>query len=128
MGYLLDTNVLLWLCSDVDVVPEKTVELLATTPDTLFLSAISIWEIAQKHKIGKLPLPISPERLVSQAQERIGFAILSFQESDSYNLARLPSIHRDPFDRMLICQAIEHGLTIVTNDRAIMAYPIKTLW
>jgi PIN domain nuclease of toxin-antitoxin system len=128
MAYLIDTNVFLWLCNDADAVPKETAELLATTKDTLFLSSISIWEVAQKYQSGKLPLPVPPSIFVSQAKQIYGFEILSFQESDSYRLTNLPPIHRDPFDRMLICQAIEHGLTIVTNDRAIMAYPIKTLW
>jgi PIN domain nuclease of toxin-antitoxin system len=94
----------------------------------VYLSAVSAWEIAVKHAIGRLPLPDAPERFVPRERTRHGVESLSLDEDSTLQLSRLPALHRDPFDRMLVCQAITHGLVLATPDPEIMRYPIRILW
>lgn len=96
----------------------------------VFLSAVSIWEATQKHASGKLDVRApegAPAHFLRQ-RELHQIAPLPLEEAAVRHLAALPPLHRDPFDRMLICQTIEHGLILVTPDRDIRRYPIRTLW
>lgn len=94
----------------------------------VFLSATSVWEIVTKYEQGRLPLPMSPERLIPSARRIRGFTALAFDEESALQGRRLPWLHRDPFDRMLIAQAIAHGMAIVTPDPLIAQYPIRVIW
>lgn len=102
--------------------------LIASPDDEVYLSIVSAWEISVKYALGKLPLPASPEYFVPVQRERHGIARLELDEAAVFGTMRLPPIHRDPFDRMLVCQALVHGLTILTPDRAIRDYPVRTAW
>ena len=82
----------------------------------VYLSAASAWEIALKHAQGRLPLPAPPERLVREEREARGIGPLPIGEKSTLYLSRLPALHRDPFDRILVSQAIVHGLVILTPD------------
>jgi len=93
----------------------------------VYLSVVSLWEAIVKHQLGKLPLLQSPESYPPTQRARHQIASLSLHEASVRHLTRLPAIHRDPFDRMLICQAIEHGLTIVTVDSVFGNYPVSIL-
>ena len=75
-----------------------------------------------------MPLPQPPERLVPAARERYGLQALAIDEESALHVAKLPSLHADPFDRMLVSQAIVHGLTIVTPDPLVTQYPARTIW
>lgn len=75
-----------------------------------------------KYQLGRLPLPQSPDAYIPQQRQRHQIESLPLDEDSVTNLARLPALHKDPFDRMLICQAIQHGLTIVSTDEAVRAY------
>lgn len=101
---------------------------MAEPSNGLYLSAISVWEIVSKHAAGKLELSETPEGLVSSYREDSGIHALPFSEEAALMLSQLPPIHRDPFDRMLICQAIVEGLTILTPDPLIRQYPVRTYW
>lgn len=90
--------------------------------NSLFLSAISNWEIIVKYRLGKLHLPAPPVGYVKTQRIRHGINSLALDERSVERLAQLPTIHRDPFDRMLICQAIQHGMAIATEDHTIRAY------
>ena len=94
----------------------------------VFLSAVSAWEIAVKHALGKLPLPDPPSRYVPKQRASRGIAPLPLDEDAALHLSLLPELHRDPFDRMLICQALAAGMLIVTPDPEIARYPVRTLW
>jgi PIN domain nuclease of toxin-antitoxin system len=94
----------------------------------VFLSAVSSWEIATKHRLGRLPLPAAPDRLVPRLRRDHGIEALDLDEESALHEGRLPALHRDPFDRLLIAQAIVHGLTILTPDRLVRQYPIRTVW
>ena len=89
---------------------------------------MSAWEIAIKHAKGTLRLSQPPERLVPAARERYGFKSLPIDEASALHVGKLPRLHADPFDRMLVSQAIVHGLTIVTPDPLVTQYPARTMW
>jgi PIN domain nuclease of toxin-antitoxin system len=125
---LLDTCTFLWLNSELGRLPERVRRLCADESNQLFLSAVSAWEIAVKHYGGKLPLPVSPQEYIADCRVANGVASLRFREDDAFHLSKLPALHKDPFDRMLICQAIARGLIILTPDKNITQYPVLTTW
>jgi len=93
----------------------------------VYLSVVSLWETILKYQLGKLPLPEPPDRYLPAQRERHRIANLSLDEASVQRLATLPPIHRDPFDRMLVCQAIELNMTIITVDDVFRAYPLPIL-
>jgi len=118
----------LWMADDAPELstPARTV---VTNPDNeVYLSAASVWEIALKHALGKLPLPESPRQFVPAQRTLLALTALPIEEDAVLALDRLPTLHRDPFDRLLVCQALTHGLVIVSPDPQIQQYPISTLW
>lgn len=92
------------------------------------VSAASAWEIAIKYAKGSLRLSLPPDRLVPATRVRYGLAALPVDEESALHVAKLPPLHADPFDRMLVSQAIVHGLTIVTPDPLVTQYPARTMW
>jgi PIN domain nuclease of toxin-antitoxin system len=124
---LIDTHIFLWSQFD----PAKlSRELLAlrSSPDVRWhLSQVSIWEIQIKFDLGKLPLPEAPWKLLPRLIAESGFAYRTLQNDAIFMLGKLPSVHRDPFDRMLIATAIVNGWEVVTNDDRFEAYPVRTL-
>jgi PIN domain nuclease of toxin-antitoxin system len=80
-----------------------------------------------KYQLGKLPLPERPERYLPKQRDLHQIACLSLDENSVVKLAELPPLHRDPFDRMLICQALQNGLTIATVDSAVRAYQVSVM-
>jgi len=125
---LLDTCTFLWIIGDAPELSNRARELFIDPANDVFLSAVSAWEITVKHSLGRLPLPEPPERFIPLQRERHGIEALPLEEEATLYLNRLPSPHRDPFDRMLICQAIVHGMVILTPDELITQYPVRSLW
>lgn len=128
MRLLLDTCAFLWWLEGGDMLSEAARHAVVDPEHDVFLSSVSSWEITVKHAIGKLPLPEPPERYIPAQRVARGIDTLPLDEEATLWLHRLSIIHRDPFDRMLICQALAGGLTIVTPDENIMRYPVRTLW
>ncbi len=128
MKFLLDTCTFLWLAADADEVPSRVRDLCADEANELYLSAVSAWEIAVKHRLGRLPLPAPPARFVVEEREALGSLALPLDEESALHLLRLPLLHRDPFDRMLVCQALVHGLAILTPDPLVAQYPARVVW
>jgi PIN domain nuclease of toxin-antitoxin system len=93
----------------------------------VFLSTISFWEISLKHSLGKLPLPQPPAQFIPLQREKHFIAPLALDEAAVAQLAGLPALHRDPFDRMLVCQAQAHGLTLASSNPLIRQYPVALL-
>jgi PIN domain nuclease of toxin-antitoxin system len=122
MSYLLDTHVWLWLAFEPQKIPPAVVETLRQEPCRL--STASIWEIAIKKPLGKLPMPVATSALV----EKMGDAILSIQARHALAVEELPPLHRDPFDRMLVAQALSEGLCLVTADELVRQYAVPVLW
>lgn len=128
MNLLLDTCTFLWIAQGSRELSQTARELFADPANDVYLSVVSAWEIAVKHALGRLPLPQAPEHYVPQLRARHGIESLTLEEPAVMQIAKLPSHHRDPFDQMLVCQAITHGLTLLTPDPLIARYPVRTAW
>ena len=102
--------------------------MFANPDNDVVLSAVSAWEIAVKHGLGRLPLPEPPEHYLPRQRDAHGVGSMLLDEETALHVRRLPNLHRDPFDRMLVCQAIVHGMTILTPDPLITQYPVRTVW
>ena len=126
MKLLLDTCGLIWLMTGEQRLPERSLQAIGR--GDVFVSAASAWEIAIKYGQGALRLSGPPERLVPAARERYGFQSLPIDEASTLHVGKLPPLHADPFDRMLVSQAIVHGLTNVTPDPLVTQYPARTRW
>lgn len=123
MKLLLDTHVFLWFINRDARLPTKMRDAVRDLSNQAHLSVVSFWEISIKYQLGKLPLPQAPERYIPLKRLQHQMADLPLDEASVVQLANLPSVHRDPFDRMLVCQALEHGLTLVTVDPVFHSYP-----
>lgn len=128
MKLLLDTCTFLWITLDSEELSDQARQLHADPFNEVYLSSVSAWEISVKFALGRLPLPDEPDRFVPDQREKHGIQPLALDELAALQLPRLPDLHRDPFDRMLICQSIADGLTILTPDRSITQYPIRAVW
>ncbi len=128
MKLLLDTCAFLWWSQGSARIPAEVRKLVADPANDVYVSAATAWEIAVKHGLGKLELPAPPDVFVPTRREWYDFKSLPFNEASALQLLRLPPLHRDPFDRLLICQAIEHGMTLLTPDRLISEYPVRISW
>ncbi len=130
MKLLLDTCTFIWMASDPRRLPSAVRAVFADPANDAYLSAVSSWEIAIKHRAGKLRLPnnLSPIDYIREVRRRHRIETLALGEESSAILKKIPDIHHDPFDRMLICQAIAHQMTILTPDPLLMQYPVLTRW
>jgi len=124
VNLLLDTHVFLWYISKDTRLPPAMENAIRQNHNKVFLSAVSVWECLVKHQIGKLPFPHPPSEYITQQRQRHAIESLPLDEASVRHLLSLPNLHRDPFDRMLLCQAMEHKLTLVTVDDAIKQYPV----
>lgn len=122
MNLLLDTHVFLWFISADPRLPAAWRDAICDPANQVFLSVVSVWEATIKFQIGKLPLPEPPGLYLPAQRRRHSIATLPLDEESVARLDSLPAHHRDPFDRILVCQAIEHHLTIVTVDSLIEQY------
>ncbi len=130
MNLLLDTCTFLWMIWDEPVIDPRMRERLTDPGNTLFLSTISIWEATSKYAAGRLDIRAKGSAWRHLIEQRAAHEILPLPLDDASvsHVEHLPFHHRDPFDRLLICQAIEHGMALVTPDDHIRRYPVKTLW
>lgn len=127
MKLLLDTHIFLWFISGDHQLSDDVRDAIRDTSNDVYLSVASIWESIIKYQLGKLPLPKSPEIYLPEQRKRHQIASLVIDEGSVIQLAILPMLHRDPFDRLLICQAKQHGMTIATADPAIKDYSVSVL-
>ncbi len=127
MRILLDTHIFLWFISGDTQLSTDVRDAIREPDNEIYLSAVSVWEVIVKYQLGKLPLPEHPETYLPKQRDLHQIASLSLDEISVVQLAELPLLHRDPFDRMLICQALQNGLTIATVDSAVRAYPVSVM-
>ena len=123
MKLLLDTHIFLWALSETNRLSKKQIVAMEDPTNTVYVSAIVITEIVIKASLGKLELGFDP----IDAVERSGFEVLDFSAKDALLLKDLPCHHRDPFDRMLITQAISRKLVVATQDSFFDQYDCRTL-
>jgi PIN domain nuclease of toxin-antitoxin system len=126
--FLLDTCTFLWIVGGARELSPRARAAFADPANDVLLSAASAWEIAVKHRLGKLPLPSRPDAFVPAQRAAHGIEPWPVDEEAALHVAMLPDLHRDPFDRMLVAQAIVAGLIVLTPDEAILQYAVRTLW
>ena len=122
MRLLLDTHVVLWWLTDDPTLADEIKDLIDDEPE-VYVSPATVWELAIKQSLGKLPGPVDVAEQVRKAELRE----LPIRHAHAMAAAGLPPIHRDPFDRMLVAQALCEGLTLVTRDGHIRKYEVQIL-
>lgn len=128
MRILLDTCSFLWSVSEPERLSSSARKALLDPGNDVFLSAVSAWEISVKEQLGTLVLADPSSTFIPKYRALHGFAELALDETAVLQLSKLPLIHKDPFDRMLICQAIALGMAIATPDPVIARYPVQLIW
>ena len=128
MRALLDTHAFLWWLADSRRLSGKAHRVIASEANDIIVSAASAWEIATKTRLGKLPESETAGLDITHLIARQGFEELAISVSDAERAGRLPGPHRDPFNRMLIAQAMSHDLAVVSIDSAFDRYGVNRLW
>lgn len=123
MNILLDTNAFLWAIANPKKIPQHIADIIIDPSNTVYYSVVNVWEVSIKRALGKLNMPNNIEQEIKIHD----FSELQIKTSHVSAVELLPPIHKDPFDRMLVAQAIIEKLTIVTGDKNILKYDIKTL-
>ena len=128
MRLLLDTCTFLWITLDSGRLSVRARELFRDPANEVRFSVISAWEIGVKWKLGRLPLPAPPRAFLPLQVSSHRMPWLPLEPDSSMQVADLPELHKDPFHRMLVAQALTHELTIVTPDPMISRYPAPVAW
>ncbi len=128
MKILLDTCTLIWLCAEPESLSAQAKKVLQSKKNQVFLSEVSVMEICFKVTAGKLTLPQPPSLWIEEQIELWHLEVLSLGRSTMYRAGELALHHRDPFDRLLIANAIEGRATILTPDKEFKKYPVSVLW
>jgi PIN domain nuclease of toxin-antitoxin system len=128
MNLLLDTVTFLDSALAPQDISARARAFILDPENDLYVSTVSFWEVAIKYSIGKLALPESPDSFLRKIREKLGAELLPLDEESALHVIRLPMLHRDPFDRILICQAIVNGMVFLTSDSRISLYPVRTAW
>jgi PIN domain nuclease of toxin-antitoxin system len=126
-AYLLDTHALLWYASNDPRLPAAMAALIADVEVGIVISRATLWEIAIKDSLGKLILPRPYQEWVALIRS-FDFMILEISDQHLFQLITLPPHHRDPFDRLLIAQAISENLTLLSRDAHFSSYPVRVRW
>ena len=126
--YLLDTHCWLWWNAQPESLSPQAHEIIADGHNEILFSVVSAWEIIIKHALGKLRLPVPPEKYVPSRLSRNQIGTAEIRLEHVLNIAKLPQHHRDPFDRLLISQAQVDKLTFITAERQIKKYKVELLW
>jgi PIN domain nuclease of toxin-antitoxin system len=126
--FLLDTNVFLWGLSEEHKLNPRAQEILKSSSSELYFSAAGSWEIAIKFALGSLPLPKAPSEYIPYAQRLWGIQTLNITQEHALRAGELPVHHRDPFDRMLIAQALSEQMTLLTADRIFQKYKVDSIF
>jgi PIN domain nuclease of toxin-antitoxin system len=127
MIVLLDTCEFLWLVSGDARLSSLVANAVQSPTNNVYLSVVSFWEICLKYSLGKLPLPESPEAYIPRQRQHHGIDSLALDEAAVARSGSLPMHHKDPFDRMLICQAQAYGMTLASSDPLVRQYPVPLL-
>lgn len=128
MRLLLDTVAFIWLVEGNAKLSASAQGLIADPANEVYLSAASAWEIAIKYAIGRLLLRVPPEEYVTGQRRLHRIESLPITETAALQVHKLPALHNDPFDRVIVAQAIVEGLAVITPDRQITQYPVRVEW
>ena len=130
MRYLIDTQILIWLFGLTNNIPNNIHKILKDTKNEIFVSSVSIWEIAIKKSVGKLTFPFELKNIINEIK-KLNISILDISSQHLIKVADLPFHHKDPFDRLLIWQAIQRNLVIISKDRKFShfeSFGLKLFW
>ena len=128
MRVLLDTQVFLWLLSDDSQLSDTARRVFANADNGILLSVATVWEIVVKAQRGKLPFPQPAAPYIRQQIGKTSVEVLPISLAHTLRVEKLPTYHRDPFDRILLAQAVEERIPIMSTDRAFRAYPVEIIW
>ncbi|MBT7155011.1 MAG: type II toxin-antitoxin system VapC family toxin [Deltaproteobacteria bacterium] len=128
MRILLDTCTFLWIITDSTRLSRRARTLYMEKSNEVYLSAVSTWEITLKFGLGKLNLPVEPTKYIPMQRKQHHISSYSLSEEATLYISKLPDIHKDPFDRMLICQAITSDMVLLTPDEFVTKYPVRCDW
>lgn len=127
MKILLDTHSFIWMDNEPDKLSQRARELCKDSDNILFLSVASIWELQIKSQLGKMTLKMPLPELIQQQQEN-GIEILPIEPAHIFALDSLPNYHKDPFDRLLVAQAMVEEASLLSADPLIKQYAVKVEW
>ena len=127
MRLLIDTQCWLWMSASPERLSKRTQELLRDAGTERLLSVASIWELAIKYQLGKIPLPVAPPDFVPSRLETTQTDPLPISAAHALRVGLLPRHHRDPFDRMIVAQALVEGIAVLTADRVFGRYEVERL-
>lgn len=128
MRLLLDTHALLWWHEDGPDLSRRALEAIRDPANTVYLSVVNVWEAQIKHQLGKLTLRDPLREIVSQQHRVNGFGLLSVRADHVYRLDTMATHHKDPFDRLLVAQALHEDLVLVSKDKKLTPYAATLLW
>jgi PIN domain nuclease of toxin-antitoxin system len=128
MKALLDTHVFLWWITDDGRISKHARAIIQDTKNELYLSAASAWEIAIKAALGRIRVHEDLNLFMTQQMNKNGIAALPINVNHALGVYTLPDLHRDPFDRLLVAQAKQEGMPIITADEWIKRYDVETIW
>ena len=128
MKYLLDTVVWLWGLDSTERINKHGLEILNSGAEEIYFSAATAWEVSIKARLGKLKLPGPPDAVVPAFLEKQGLRPLPITHLHALKVYDLPPHHRDPFDRLIIAQAVIENMTVLTADREFAKYPVDVVW
>ena len=128
MRLLLDTHAFLWWVTDSDELSRRARRLIADGRNEVFFSAASAWEIVIKANLGRVSLPEDAERYIPAQLEQNAFEVLPVRLHHALHVASLSDVQRDPFDRLLVAQALTEKLAILSRDARLAAYSVRVLW
>jgi len=124
MRFLLDTHLLIWSQIDTRRISARTRRLMEDEGNDLYFSVVSLWEIGVKRALNRPEFNIDPHILRGELVSK-GYTELTLSAEHALAVERLPPLHKDPFDRLLLCQTLVEGLTLLTKDEEILAYPVS---
>ncbi len=128
MRLLLDTHAFLWWIAEDPRLSPRAAALIADGANEVYVSAASVWEVMVKSALGRVEIPKPADRFFTAQLDANAFVPLAIQMRHALGLSALPEIHRDPFDRILVAQAVAEDLTLVSGDRALGGYPVAIEW
>jgi PIN domain nuclease of toxin-antitoxin system len=127
MDYLVDTQSFIWFVEDDERLPQRITAVMEQNDTRLLVSIASLWEMTIKVSLGKLLLTDTLETIFARLEQN-GFDVLPIDTAHLATLSTLPLIHRDPFDRIILAQAIHESLPVISSDAVFAKYPVKRIW
>jgi PIN domain nuclease of toxin-antitoxin system len=125
--YLLDTAPFLWAVANPEILSPTVRRLIERRKNPVYVSVASLWEIVVKAQKGLIPIE-DPPRWLEAGLESIEAGVLPIKAAHAYAVGRIPMIHKDPFDRVLVAQAASEGWVLISSDETVRRYPVDTVW